>query len=62
MLRTLSRPLVVLVVTFVLVELFDVLVAGYVSGWARTAVVVALAVPAWILLMWFLPDETDGPE
>jgi hypothetical protein len=51
-----------LLVTFALVELFDVLVAGYASGWTRTAVVVALAVPAWILLVWFLPDEADPPD
>lgn len=55
-------PVLRLAFTFAIVWFYVALTAGFVSGVAQAAVVVALAVPTWLVLSRLLfPADGTGP-
>lgn len=56
------KPLVRIGLTFAVVWFYHALTASFLSGWSRTAVVVLLAIPTWVVLVRLLFPADDGDE
>lgn len=60
--RPAIKPLIRLGLTLAIVWFYDGLLAMYLSGWSRVAVVVLLAIPTWVVVARAVfPPESDGP-
>ena len=60
--HTAIKPLVRLGLTLAIVWFYNGLLAGFLSGWPRVAVVVLLAIPTWVVVARAVfPADSDGP-